>query len=74
MTKVLISFPDEQDLRKVEERFWQVADERGISRSEAMRQALLIWLRTWGESMVEVTDAEWQALAPELERLRKAAR
>jgi len=51
--------------RNVQARVCEVADANAIPHDEALRQGLLLWLRTWRDETetVEVTEAEWKELA-----------
>lgn len=70
--KIRVIYPDEKDLKAVQARVFEIADANDIPREDAIRQALLLWLRAWREQpeAPEVTEAEWAKLAPVLERIR----
>jgi hypothetical protein len=75
--KIKFIFSDEKDLHKVEQRFYAVAEAHGLSRDEALREALLFWLHMVPEGSdftLDVTDAEWKELRPEIARVRERHR
>lgn len=66
--KINAIYPDDKSFKKVLDRFYKAADDRGVPREDAMIAAMLLWLG-W-DSTTWVTDQEWKELAPELERIR----
>lgn len=75
--KIKFIFSDEKDLRKVEQRFYAVAEAHGLTKDEALREALLFWLHMVPEGSdftLEVTDAEWKELRPVIALIRERHR
>lgn len=64
--------PDENNLARVQARFYEVADARGVPREEAVIAAMVLWIGS--DATTWVTDEEWRELAPELERIRARGR
>ena len=71
--KIRIVLEDEKDVRKVEQRFYAVAEAYGIPPEEARREAMLFWLHMVPPSSdftLELTDAEWRELRPAIAAIR----